>query len=186
MSNKNKEKLMFRVARGALIPADNYTISRLRAKNYHIHDLVSVTISKCRNPAFNRLAHHIGQLVVANIDDFHGMDAHKALKRLQLESNAACDEIALNIKSEAWTAIRPILPAVKMLIGILLKMIGLDITDDGLVIVRIPRSLSFESLDEGEFNEAIKKICCHLTEKYWPQCTPEEIEQMALQYLESA
>jgi hypothetical protein len=92
---------------------------------------------------------------VASIDAFHGIDAHMALKRLQLEANAACEEIMIN--------------------------------DGGYeVLVRIPKSLSFESLDEGEFNAAIKKICNHIVDRYWQTETPETIERMAFSYVEAA
>jgi hypothetical protein len=118
-------------------------------------DVVSVNITKLRSPGFNRLAHKIGQLVSSSIDAFHGMEAHLTLKRLQLEANAACEEIMINVA-------------------------GSD------VLARIPKSLSFESLDEGEFNAAIKKICNHIVDRYWQTETPETIERMALQWVEAA
>ena len=156
MVDRRKNRIYFRFHRdGYLYPADNYAASQLRSRSYKTGDVVSVNITKLRSPGFNRLAHKIAQLVIASIDNFQGMDAHKALKRLQLEANAACEEIMINDAGRE-------------------------------VLVKIPRSLSFESLDEGEFNEAIKKICNHIVDCYWPTETPEAIERMAMQYLEAA
>jgi hypothetical protein len=154
--DRRKNRIYFRFHRdGYLYPADNYAASQLRSRGYKMGDVVSVNITKLRSPGFNRLAHKIGQLVSSSIDAFHGMEAHLTLKRLQLEANAACEEIMINVA-------------------------GSD------VLARIPKSLSFESLDEGEFNAAIKKICNHIVDRYWQTETPETIERMALQWVEAA
>ncbi|SDY38179.1 hypothetical protein [Nitrosomonas sp. Nm58] len=151
----SKEKLMFKVTKGALVPADSYTSERLRVRRYRIGDLVAVIISKIRSPGFNRLAHRIGQLVVANIDDFHGMDAHDALKKIQLEGNIACDEMMVDF-------------------------------GEGEVKYRIPRSLSFESMEEGEFRQVAVKFCEYIANRYWPDLDPEQIEHMAQSFVEAA
>ena len=143
------EKIMFRVEKGALVPADRFSFEKLRARKYSTGDLVAVQLGKCRNPRFHRLAHALGTLVVENIEDFEGMNAHAALKRIQIESNTACDEI-------------------------MLKIPGL-----GAVMQRIPRSLSFESMDEDEFKETVKGFCRHIAKQYWPDMQPEQIEKMA-------
>jgi hypothetical protein len=160
----------------------------LRARSYKNGDVVAVNITKLRSPAFNRLAHKIGQLVAASIDDFQGMDAHQVLKRLQLEADAACEDVALRIKPSFWWTISEYLksPAIKVVFNMFVKALGLDVRESGMVIVRIPKSLSFESLDEGEFNAAIKKICNHIVDQYWQTETPETIERMAMQYMEAA
>ena len=91
-----------------------------------MNDLVLADITKPRNPKFNKLVHQLGQLVVQNIDAFSCLDAHKAIKRLQIEGRIACDEI------------------------------GVMVANFGMVIQFIPRSLSFESMDEAEYQEAAK------------------------------
>ena len=143
------EKIMFRVGKGALIPADRYSFEKLRERKYSTGDLVSVQIGKCRNPQFHRLAHAIGTLCVENIEDFEGMNAHSALKRIQIEGNISCSEM-------------------------MLKIPGL-----GAVIQRIPRSLSFESMDEEEFRETVRGMCRHIASQYWPGMDADEIERMA-------
>jgi len=144
-----RERIYFRVQKGSLVPADSYAASKLRERGYAVNDLLAAELVKPRNPKFNRLVHRIGQLVVANIESFAGLDAHQAIKRLQIEGKVACDEI------------------------------GISVANYGMVIQLIPRSLSFESLDEGEFLNAARGICRTISERYWPSLSPEAIEEMA-------
>lgn len=155
-SLKRKERIYLRVVKGGLQPADEYAAGRLREKSYRVGDVVAAQITKLRNPRFNRLVHRIGQLVVANIDSFSGLDAHMAIKRLQLEGRIQCDEI------------------------------GVMVPGYGIVVQVIPRSLSFDMMDEGEFNEAARAICRLVAERYWPTLTPEQIEVMAESFVQEA
>ena len=88
-----KEKIMLRVAKGCLKPADSYSESILRARNYSLNDLLQAELKKLRNPRFNGLTHALGGLIVNNIESFNGYNEHGALKRLQLEANAGCYEL---------------------------------------------------------------------------------------------
>ena len=144
-----RERIYLRVCKGALVPADPCAASLLRARNYRIGDLLVADLKKPRNPKFNRLVHQLGRLVVANIDAFAGLDAHTAIKRLQIEGKVACDEI------------------------------GIHVPGYGMVIQFIPRSLSYESMEEGEFQQAARGISRTIAERYWPDLEPEAIEQMA-------
>jgi hypothetical protein len=144
-----RERVYLRVIKGGLVPADNYAESQLRIKKLKIGDVIGAQITKLRNPKFNRLVHKLGILVTQNIEAFSGLDAHKAIKRLQIEGRIACDEI------------------------------GVMVPGFGMVIQFIPRSLSFDSMDEAEFNDAAKQICRLIADRYWPSLDPEQIEQMA-------
>jgi hypothetical protein len=140
---------MLRVQKGSLIPADGYTQQRMREKGYVLDDVLAATLTKPRNPAFNRLVHAFGQIVAENIEAFEGLDAHKVLKRLQIEANIGCDEVPLNFP------------------GI------------GPCTYRVPRSLSFVSMDDGEFKEVFQAMCTHVAKTYWQDLTAEQIEEMA-------
>lgn len=105
---------------------------------------------KPRNPKFHRLVHAFGEILVQNIEAFEAMNSHSVLKRLQIEAAVGCDEIAV------------IFPGI------------------GPCTYRIPRSLSFESMDESEFSEVFEGFCRHVSKTYWPSMTPEAIEQLAL------
>lgn len=149
MATKKPERLLMRVAKGALAPADGYTESRLRARGFKLGDEVLVQITKARSPGFHRLVHQFGVMLVDNLDAFTGMDPHAALKRLQIEANVGCDEVALNFP------------------GI------------GPCTYRVPRSLSYESMDQGEFELAFRAFTRYIAKTYWPSLTPEQIERMA-------
>jgi len=144
-----KERIPLRVIKGGLVPADKYAESTLRSKKYSVGDIVFGVITKPRNPKFNRLVHKLGILCAENIDDFNGMEAHTVIKRLQIEGRIACDEI------------------------------GIMIPGFGMASQFIPRSLSFDTMDEAEFHKAAKAICRHIAERYWTNLQPEQIEQMA-------
>ena len=148
-TKRKPERFPLRVVKGAFQPADQSTIARLRDKGFKTGDLVFVEFRKPRNPRFHRLAHALGRLCAENIEAFEDMDAHRVLKRLQIEAQIGCDEMAI------------VVPGV------------------GKCLHLIPRSLSFESMDEGEFKEVISGFCRHIAKQYWPTLTPEAIEDMA-------
>ncbi len=153
---RSKPKVFLRVVKGGLEPADEYARQQLRSKNYHIGDVLTAELKKLNNPAFWRLMHRIGQLCAENIEAFAGMDAHKVLKRIQWEANIACEEM------------------------------GVMVPGMGLATVRFPLSLSFESMDDGERHEIAVAMCRHISTKYWPILSPEQIEQMAETWVEAA
>lgn len=148
-AKRRPERFPLRVVQGAFQPADITCQARLRDKGFKTGDLVFVEFRKPRNPKFHRLGHALGRLCSENIDAFEGMDAHRVLKRLQLEAQIGCEEMAI------------VVPGV------------------GKCLHLIPRSLSFESMDEGEFKEVIAGFCRHIAKQYWPTLTPEAIEDMA-------
>ena len=168
-----REPVNLRVIKGGFEPADRYAEAQLRNKKFKIGDVVRCDVRKLRNQKFNRLVHRIGQLVAENIEEFAGMDAHKVIKRLQLEGNIYCDEIA--VKPYSILIVDSILKAVKPI----LDLFGLKLSDDGLLIIRIPISLSFDSMDEAEYHDCAKQICRLIAERYWQGLDPEQIEEMA-------
>ena len=147
---RRPERHALRVIKGGFAPADGGTANRLREKGVRIGDLVFVEMKKPRNPKFHRLVHAFGEILVQNIEAFEALNSHSVLKRLQIEAGVGCDEMAV------------IFPGI------------------GPCTYRIPRSLSFESMDEGEFSEVFEGFCRHVCKAYWPSMTPEAIEQLAL------
>lgn len=146
---RRPERFALRVVKGGFDVADITTQERLRGRSYRVGDLVFAEFKKPRNPKFHRFAHAFGSLCAENLQAFDGMTAHAVLKRLQIEADVGCDEIALNFP------------------GI------------GPCTYRVPRSLSFESMDEGEFHEVMRGMSRHVAKQYWPSLTAEQIEQMA-------
>jgi hypothetical protein len=130
---RRPQRVMLRIIKGGLTPADDYSASILRSRGYKIGDIVAGDIKKPRNP---------------------GLDGHSVLKRLQLEGDIACENIPLNF------------PGV------------------GPVSYRIPLSLSFESMEQGEFKQVVSEFCAYLAKRYWPTMTADQIETMAELYVE--
>ena len=143
-----QEKFLMTIGAGVLEPGDDYTRSRLRAKGYKRGDQVMITISKCRQPKFHRFVHQFAVLMSENIEEFSGMDAHRILKRLQFEANIYCEEM------------------------------GVKIPGYGFGTARIPQSIAFDSMDEGQFEEFYKTLCRYVSKNYWPELSDEQIEQM--------
>jgi len=150
VTKSRPEKLMMRIVKGGLQPADNYTTTKLRARKYAVGEIVAATITKPRNPKFWRMAHALGALVATNIESFEGMDSHKVLKRLQREALISCDEFAFMVPG------------------------------CGIVTQYIPRSMSFESMSAEEFDEVYAGLCRHIITQYWPSETTARLEEMAL------
>jgi hypothetical protein len=146
---RKPERVMLRVVQGALEPADQHSRAMLRDRGYKVGDVVAGELKKPRSPGFHRLAHQLGSVIVENIEAFANIPAHVCLKRVQIEGNIGCDEIAINFPNI------------------------------GPCTYRVPRSLSYESMDEGEFRETIEAMCKYISKTYWPSMTPEKIERMA-------
>lgn len=143
------ERVLLRVGKGVLMPADGFTQRVMRERGYNVGDHLIADLRKPRNPGFHRLMHAFGQLCVDNIDAFHGHDAHSALKRLQIDLDIACDHTAVQID-------------------------GVDVAD-----YRVPQSLSYASMDQGKAEEVFTAMCRGVAEKYWPELTADQIAEMA-------
>ena len=55
-----RERILLRVERGALVPADAHSQQRLRERGYRVGDVLAAELAKPRSPGFWRLAHRIG------------------------------------------------------------------------------------------------------------------------------
>jgi hypothetical protein len=150
---RKRERVLLRLevanGRAGFFAADGFTASRLKARGFQPGDEALAELTKPRSPGFHRLVHQFGKLLADNLDAFADLDAHQVLKRLQIEANVGCDEIALNF------------PGV------------------GPCTYRVPRSLSFESMDDGDFRLVFRDFSRHVVKTYWPTMTPEQVEQMA-------
>lgn len=138
-----------RIIKGGFEPAYEYTKEEMRKLGFSVGDLVFAKITKPRNPRFNRLVHAFGKLLTENIESFKFLDSHESLKKIQIEANIACDEILI------------------------------DLPGFGQVVHRVPKSLSYASMSEDKFRDVFSKFCAYVAERYWPECTPEQIESMA-------
>lgn len=99
------------------------------------------------------IVQHRRSHAIANlvIENFEGFpnDAHATLKQLQRESGVFCDITEYK-----------------------------DV-DGNKFQVKEAQSLSFDSMEQGDFEKFYKGICQHICNEYWPHMTPEEVEVMA-------
>lgn len=170
-----KDDIYFKATDTGLIPADACARQQFASKKYKVGQVVRGTIRKLRTVGLNKHAHKIGVLCVNNIDDFKGMDAHAAIKRIQLEGNIYCAEMAVKIhgfQPDVWKYVGSVVEPI-------FDMIGFKIIENGYLIARQPRSLSFDSMGEEEFQDVVKQICRFISDKYWPSMTPDGIERMS-------
>lgn len=49
---------------------------------------------------------------------------------------------------------------------------------DGIIAIFIPRSLSFESMDDGEFHEVYSQMCGYVARAYFPSLTQAQVARM--------
>lgn len=49
---------------------------------------------------------------------------------------------------------------------------------DQQVVVKIPKSLSFDDMDEDEFIEFYKAISRHVADKYWHDCSADQVSEI--------
>tara|TARA_R100000322_G_scaffold137585_1_gene93340 strand:- start:240 stop:722 length:483 start_codon:yes stop_codon:yes gene_type:complete len=147
---KSSKALMFRVTpEGTLAPDDDISRQTLRKRGFRVGDVLSADPKKPRNLYDWRRAHKLAQLLIENIDDFASMDAHQVLKRIQIEADIGCDSIAI-------------------------KLPGF-----GTAFHRVPLSLNFADMDEGEFQVIYGQFCQHIIDSYWAGLTQDQIERMA-------
>ncbi len=139
---------------GHLVPADSFAVDALHVLDMATDEHIQIQIHKIRNKGTWKHVHNIAKLCIEHIDDFSNYHrSHDVLKRLQFEGNIACDELAATLDEEV-----------------------------GLKIYRVPRSLSFESMSDDEFEEVFLAMKKHICEHYWKDMTPEGIDEMALAF----
>ncbi|RJG13471.1 hypothetical protein D3879_09555 [Pseudomonas cavernicola] len=133
----------------ALVPGSGIDSYLMHELGLRTGDDVRAVLKLPRNAKFHRLVHALGKLVAEQIEDFQGLSAHDAIKRLQRESGICCEVQSINLPGF------------------------------GALDVAVAQSIAFDEMDEGAFRELYKGICRHICERYWPTLTPEQVADMA-------
>lgn len=136
-------------ADGSLRCADEFSRDAIRRHKPKPGELVRVVFSKPRDYTQWKKAHKLGQLIVENLEEFEGMDAHDALKKLQRLSGVECEDSELEVPGM------------------------------GKLVIRQPRSLAFEELDEIAFQAAYAGFCQYLIKRWWTHLEEWQVEEMA-------
>lgn len=145
----SKERLLFKVVRGALVPYSEHTVVRMREMALAIDDVVSIEVYKPRHAGFWGLAHRLGDMCAKQIDYFKGKSAHEVLKTLQLDSRTKCEETQV------------------------------DMPGIGRMVFFKPQSLAYDAMDQTEFFEVMQAMCRHIAEKHWPNLTAKQVAEMS-------
>lgn len=134
---------------GALVPNHEVDRRAMRERSYTTGAVIRAELMRPRSVGFHRFAHALGGMIADLIEGYEGLDAHAALKAMQLASGVACD------------VTRTPVPGM------------------GELVTRQPQSLAFDQMEEGEFRAFVAGICQHIVAEHWPDMTPEAVEEMA-------
>lgn len=108
---------------GALVPDHPIDRRSMRERKFNTGKQLRITARQDRNPGFWRKAHVLGGWLADNVEAFHGLDMHAALKKLQEKS------------------------------GVGVEVEEFQVPEIGLKGTRtVAASLNFSDMDEGEFN----------------------------------
>ncbi len=146
-----KRTVILRVqADGSFRAADPASRQSLKSRGFRVGDELSAELKKPRNASAWKRAHALGTALIENTDDFANYeDSHSVLKRLQMETGVGCDTILFRVPGA------------------------------GLIEQRVPLSMSFETMDDGEFNQVYARFAQHVIDTYWAEFTPEQVERTA-------
>lgn len=183
---KRKEPIGLRVRWGVAggnpvyYPATGSDAERLKPLHHKDGDLVFVDFRKPRNPGFHKLAHAIGKLAIENIGGWGHLQPHEAVKRLQVEAGVGCDTMMVNMNT-IWSDVIEWIEAnfgkqMALVLKVACRELGVK---QRLVRVKVPRSISYDSMDQEEFHGVVKGICTFISIHYWPTMSAEEIEALA-------
>lgn len=123
---------------GAFKPSTEASRQICRSRKLYAGTEVLAYLYQARDLEQWHKAHGLGMALVEHVEDFHGMNAHSAIKKLQTDGNIACE-------SETF-----------------------DLGTLGKVTRSVPKSLAFFEMDESEFKEVYALMLEYVRQKYWP------------------
>ena len=133
---------------GAFVPLHDIDRRLAKDRGYRAGREYRLEIKESRNAAFHRLAHVIGHLLVDNVEGFRDLDAHAALKQLQLESGICCEIVEM----DASPVVKALLDAAEVVLGAGARRVLAGVLPEIRTIpVKVPQSLAFDSMEEEDF-----------------------------------
>lgn len=139
---------------GVLAPNHPIDYRSLRERKFSVGTQLRCEVQRDRNPKFWGKAHILGGWLADNVDAFHGLGMHDALKHLQIESGIGCtvESFEFDYEGETLTGRR-----------------------------KVADSLNFTDMDEGRFSELWDEWIEWLRRNAWPTLTPvarQEVEDL--------
>lgn len=108
---------------GAFVPEHPVDVRSCRERRFVKGMSIRATLRQSRNPQFYRKAHVLSGWLADNVEAFHGLSQHDALKKLQELSGIGCESVEY------------------------------DLPGIGKLTRTEPESLNFFDMDEGRWNE---------------------------------
>lgn len=134
---------------GTFVPADTASRKLCKDRGMSVGSEFIGYLYEPRDPKQWRRAHQLGTYLVENLDEFHGLTSHRALKKLQEDGNIAMDTEVIDLGSL------------------------------GKVTRSVPQSLAFGFMDETRFTEVYRSMCEYIAKKGWlGEIEPDAVEQM--------
>lgn len=148
---------------GAFVPLHDIDRRLAKDRGYRAGREYRLEIKESRNAAFHRLAHVIGHLLVDNVEGFRDLDAHAALKQLQLESGICCETVEMH----ASPVVKALLDAAEAVLGVGARRVLAGVLPEIRTIpVKVPQSLAFDSMEEQDFAAFFKGITAWIGGQY--------------------
>lgn len=148
---------------GAFAPSNDIDRRLAKDRGYRVGHEYRLDIKASRNAAFHRLAHVIGHLLVDNVEAFRDLDAHAALKKLQLDSGICCETVEM----DASPVISALLDAAEAVLGAgARRMLAAILPEIRTIPVKVAQSLAFDSMEEEDFATFFKGITAWIGDHY--------------------
>lgn len=141
---------------GSFRAADSSSRKILKGRDFHRGQEVIAYLYRVRDSGQWRRAHVLGTLLAEHVEEFHGLDAHQALKKIQELGEIACEPRRF-----------PLPKALQDLLG--------GVTHINLPV---PRSLAFGEMDDGEFSAVYKQMADYVTRTYFADMDASAVEAM--------
>jgi hypothetical protein len=135
---------------GSFRAADSASRKILKERNFFKGQEVIGYLYRVRDGLQWRRAHALGTLLADHVEAFHGLNAHQALKKTQLDGNIACDVERIDLPA-------PISMTVER---------------------KVVRSLAFGEMDDAEFSAIFKQLCTYIAKTYFPDMDATAVEDM--------
>lgn len=120
----------------AFVPDGPANKAICNARKYTAGSSVRMLIQKPRNGEFHKLAHAVGTVLHENVPGFEQLKAHAALKKVQQLAGVCCDIMMIDL-------------------GML-----------GVHPVKVPRSIAYDEMEDGEFHELFEGVTSYIDEHY--------------------
>ncbi|KIP87477.1 hypothetical protein SN15_01935 [Stenotrophomonas maltophilia] len=148
---------------GSFVPLHDIDRRLAKERGYKVGHEYRLEIKESRNAAFHRLAHAVGNLLVDNVETFRDLDAHAALKRVQLEAGICCEMVEV----DATPVIAAVLDASEAMLGTgARKVLAGVLPEIHTIPVKVAQSLAFDSMEEEDFGAFFKGITAWIGEHY--------------------